>query len=34
MKPVRWTSHASRNLADREIELDEVNDALARPEEE
>ena len=32
MKPVRWTSHASRNRADREIELDEVNDTLARPD--
>jgi hypothetical protein len=32
MKPVRWTSHALRNLADREIERDEVNEALARPE--
>jgi hypothetical protein len=32
MKPVRGTSHALRNLADREIERDEVNEALARPE--
>ncbi len=32
MKPVRWTSHALRNLADREIERDEVDEALAGPE--
>ena len=32
MKPVRLTSHASLDLADREIELDEVNATLAKPD--
>jgi hypothetical protein len=32
MKPVRWTSHASQNLADREIEREEAGKTLAGPE--
>jgi hypothetical protein len=32
MKQVRWTGHALRNLADREIERGEVDETLAGPE--
>lgn len=32
MKPIRWTDHALRSLADREIERDEVDEALAKPD--
>ena len=32
MKPTRWTDHALRNLADREVERSEAEKALAAPE--
>jgi hypothetical protein len=32
MKPLRWTRHASQNLADREIDRDEVDKTLVGPE--
>jgi len=32
MKPIRWTNHALQNLADREVERDEVDGTLVAPE--
>ena len=32
MTPVRWTTHALQNLADREIPRDEADQTLAQPE--
>ncbi len=32
MKPIRWTSHALRNLVDREIERTEADRTLAQAE--
>jgi hypothetical protein len=32
MKPVRWSSHALDNLADREIDRQEAEKTLAEPE--
>lgn len=32
MKPVRWTPHALKNLADREIPRQEADQAFSRPE--
>lgn len=32
MKPVHWTHHALKNLADREIPREEANQALSSPE--
>jgi hypothetical protein len=32
MKPVRWTTHATKNLVDREIDRQEVEYALQAPE--
>ncbi len=32
MKPVRWSPHALNNLADREIDRDAAEKALANPE--
>ena len=32
MKPVRWTGHALKNLADREIDRAQADLALAQPE--
>jgi len=32
MKVVRWSSHALRNLADREIEREQADRTLAAPE--
>lgn len=32
MKPIRWSSHAQKNLADREIPRAEAEKTLASPE--
>lgn len=32
MKPVRWSAHALRNLADREIPREEAELTVAKPE--
>jgi len=32
MKPIRWTEHALRNLADREIDRAEADRTIAQPE--
>jgi hypothetical protein len=32
VKPLRWTAHALRALADREIDLDEAEMTIASPE--
>lgn len=32
MKPVRWSPHALKSLADREIPLEEAEKTLAEPE--
>ncbi len=32
MKPVRWTTHALRNLEERKIERDAVEQVLAAPQ--
>jgi hypothetical protein len=33
MKPIRWSSHAEKNLIDREIDRTEAERALAEPEQ-
>lgn len=32
MKPIRWTEHALRNLADRDIDHAEADRTIAQPE--
>ncbi len=32
MKPIRWTAHALKNLADREVPRSEADKALREPE--
>ena len=32
MKPIRWSGHAAKNLADREIDRTEADKTLAEPE--
>ena len=32
MKPIRWSGHAVKNLADREIDRTEADKTLAEPE--
>ena len=32
MKPIRWSSHAVKNLTDREIDRTEADKTLAEPE--
>ena len=32
MKPIRWSPHAQKNLADREIPSDEARKTLTNPE--
>jgi hypothetical protein len=32
VKPIRWTAHALKNLADREVDRAQADLALARPE--
>lgn len=32
MKPVRWSSHALKNLSDREIDREEAEKTLAAPD--